>query len=110
MNALIQENGEKDQNTVLVEALGSPRTCPEAIAYCEELLKAISTFNARLLGRAGARAVLTREISLAVPEAPLVQKIVPNNRAFAAASAGAAISWPALPAYVRTRTSLATAC
>lgn len=63
----------------VVEALkgriGSSTSCAELVGSFEELVRSIWIFTARLLGEAGARAVMTRSLSLAVRDVPLLRTV-----------------------------------
>ncbi len=55
--------------------LGNPKTCSELIDSYEDVLRSTWLFTARLLGDAGARAVMGRAISLASRDVPLLLKV-----------------------------------
>ncbi len=80
MNMKSQQPGLQHVRKVLQANLSNPDTCLAAIDAAESLIKHIWEFNSRLLGDGGARAVLARAVSLAVADAPLLQKVTVNKK------------------------------
>lgn len=60
---------------LLKSRLSDKRTCSALIDEYEEVLRSIWIYIARLIGDAGARAVLARAVKVAGREAPLVQTL-----------------------------------
>jgi len=65
---------------LLKSRLGTQASCTEVIDAYEGLMRSIWSFTARLLGDGGARAVLSRSISVAAREAPLVIRVRTRER------------------------------